>query len=138
MGTTRSYRALAAVSTLTLLAACATMPAQTDDGPRYELVTSRATITAAQLQGANVTTMQDALRRLRPQLFTHRAAYAVSDPFRGYPVLYVDGQLQGGLDLLSTIPLNAVRSVHFISGNEGYAWFGRFHPGGVVDVKIRR
>jgi hypothetical protein len=138
MGTTRSYRALAAVLTLSLLSACATMPAQTDDGPRYELATARAVITAAQLQRLNVTTMQEALLRLRPQLFTHRANYVVNDPYRGSAVLYIDGQLQGGLDLLNTIPLHAVRSVQLLSGNEGHSRFGRYHPGGVVDVKIRR
>ncbi|MEO5818213.1 MAG: hypothetical protein ABIT20_23285 [Gemmatimonadaceae bacterium] len=138
MGTTRSYRALAAALTLSLHAACATMPAQSDDALRFDRATSRAIITAAQLQGANVTTMQEALLRLRPGLFIHRAAYTVHDPYRGSAVLYIDGQLQGGLDLLNTIPLTAVRSVHVLSGNEGHSKFGRYHPGGVVDVKIRR
>jgi hypothetical protein len=137
MGTTRSYRALAAVLTLSLHSACATMPVQTDDS-RYEVATARAVITAAQLQKVNVTTMQEALLRLRPQLFTHRAYYAVNDPYRGSAVLYIDGQLEGGLELLNTIPLRVVRSVQFLSGNEGHSRFGRYHAGGIVDVRIRR
>jgi hypothetical protein len=138
MGTTRSFRALAALSALTLLEACATLPVQDDNAKPFGAETSRAFITARQLQSTNVTTTQDALRMLRPLLFTHRAAIAVRDPYRGAPVLYVDGLLQGGLDLLSTIPLNAVRSIQILSSGEGHALFGRFHPGGVVAVSIRR
>lgn len=138
MGTTRSFRALAASLALTLLEACATLPAQGDDPTRYGAQTSRAAITAEQLRSANATTLPDALRRLRPLLFTRRAALSGLDPYRGYPVLYIDGQLQGGLDLLSTIPLHAVRSVQVLSGSEGHALFGRYHPGGVVEVNVRR
>ena len=131
-------RARVAWLPLTLLAACATMPPQREDATPYPANTSRSIITAQQLRAADVTSMVDALRRLRPLLFTQRAAFAMSDPYRGYPVLYVDGRLQGGLDLLNTIPLNAVRSVQLLSGVEGHAYFGRYHPGGVVEVKINR
>ena len=138
MGTTRNIRAFAALSMFTLLEACAALPAPDPAGTLYGTASSRAVITAQQLESANVTTMQEALFRLRPSLFTHRAAFAVSDQYRGYPVLYVDGRLQGGLDLLNTIPLNAVRSVQILSGNEAHARFGRYHAGGVLEVNIRR
>ena len=138
MGTTRSFRALAALSTLALFAGCATLPSQRPDDTLYPTQTSRALITAEQLQRADVISTVDALRRLRPLLFTHRAPFTVSDPYEGRPVLYVDGRLQGGLDLLNTIPLTAVRSVQILSGVEGHAYFGRYHPGGVVEVNIKR
>jgi hypothetical protein len=126
--------------TLILLDACATLPPQDDAASLFGGQTSRPVITALQLQSANVPNVQDALRRIRPLLFTYRAsaAYAIRDQYRGYPVLYVDGQLQGGLDLLNTIPLNAVRSIQILSGNEGHALLGRFHAGGVVQVNTRR
>ena len=138
MGTTRSFRA--SLVALTILTACASMPPQEDAVTLYGGQTSRPAISALQLQSANVSTVQDALRRIRPLLFTHRApaAIALRDQYRGYPVLYVDGQLQGGLELLNTIPLNALRSIQLLSGNEGHALFGRFHPGGVVQVNVRR
>jgi hypothetical protein len=123
---------------LTLFEACATLPAQDDGATLYGGETSRTVITARQLQSASFTTTQDALRMLRPLLFTQRAPFAVRDPYRGYPVLYLDGQLQGGLEMLNTIPLNAVRSIRILSSNEGHALFGRFHPGGVVEVNTRR
>jgi len=134
MDTTRSVRALAALLPLTFLAACATMPPQREGATRYPSQTSRALITAQQLRSADPTSFIDALRRLRPLLFSQPTAFAVSDPYRGYPVLYVDGRLQGGLDLLSTIPLSIVRSVQVLSGVEGHAYFGRYHPGGIVEV----
>jgi hypothetical protein len=40
--------------------------------------------------------------------------------------------------LLNTVPLSAVRSIQILSGNEAFALFGRYHPGGVVEVNIRR
>jgi hypothetical protein len=138
MDTTRSVRALAALLPLTFFAACATMPRQREDATLYPWQTSRALITAQQLRSADATSFVDALRRLRPLLFSQPAPFAVSDPYRGYPVLYVDGRLQGGLDLLSTIPLSIVRSVQVLTGVEGHAYFGRYHPGGVVEVNINR
>jgi hypothetical protein len=123
---------------LALLEACATLPAEDRERGLYGSETSRAVITARQLQGTTFTTTQDALRMLRPLLFTKRAAFATRDPYRGAPVLYVDGQLQGGLEYLNTIPLYAVRSIRILSSSEGHAFFGRFHPGGVVEVNIRR
>ena len=138
MGTTRSFRAFAALSALTLFDACATLPVREDDAMPHGAETSRALITARQLQSTSFTTTQDALRTIRPLLFTQRAAFAVRDPNRGYPVLYVDGLFQGGLDMLNTIPLTAVRSIQILSASEAHALFGRFHPGGVVEVNIRR
>ena len=138
MGTTRSFRAFAALSTLTLFGACATLPAKESGDLPYGAETSRAVITARQLQSVSFTTTQDALRVLRPLIFTQRAPFAVRDPYRGYAVLYVDGQLQGSLEMLNTIPLQAVRSIQILSGSEAHALFGRFHPGGVVEVNIRR
>ncbi|MDB4890943.1 MAG: hypothetical protein JWL61_2798 [Gemmatimonadetes bacterium] len=138
MGTTRGIRAFAALSALALLHACATLPAEDRDPGLYGTETVRAVITARQLQGTTFTTTQDALRTLRPSLFTQRAALATGDPYRGAPALYVDGQFQGGLEFLSTIPLYAVRSIQILGSSEGHSRFGRFHPGGVVEVNVRR
>ena len=138
MGTTRRIRALAALSALAVLQACASLPAEEGGAKLYGTETSRAVITARQLQATSFSTTPDALRTLRPLLFTQRAAFATRDPYRGAPVLYIDGQLQGGLDLLTTVPLFAVRSIQVLSSSEGHALFGRFHPGGVVEVNIRR
>jgi hypothetical protein len=138
MISTRRLHAGAVCSLLALLTACASAP-QEDREPRpFALSLSRQSITAKELQSSGVGTTYDALRRIRPEFFIRRMPATFTDPYNGYSVVYLDGQLQGSLDLLNTIPLNAILSIQYMSGTEAHAHLGKYHPGGVIEVHTRQ
>jgi hypothetical protein len=85
----------------------------------------------------DVNTAYDAVRRLRPEFLTRHAAPLPTDPYRGYPVLYVDRVREGPLDLLQTIPARAVVEIRFLRASAAFDAFGTYHPGGVIAVRTR-
>jgi hypothetical protein len=138
MVSTRRTHAGAMLSMLALLAACASAPQEDDEPSPITLSSSRVQITAKELQSAGVGTTFDALRRLRPEFFLRRSTSTFTDPYNGYSVLYLDGHLQGSLDLLNTIPLTSILSIQYHTGTEAYARLGKYHPGGAINVKTHR
>lgn len=138
MSSTRRIRAGAMLSMLALLAGCAGAPQGDRESNSFAQRTSRVFITATELQSAGAATAYDAVRRIRPELLTRRAVVALDDPYKGFPVVYLDGKLQGSVDLLHTIPVEAIAAIHYLSGSEGHSRYGKYHPGGVIDVHARR
>src|SRR5256885_15576366 len=138
MSSTRRIRPVAMLSMLALLAACASAPHGDRESDSFAQRTSRVFITAKELQSAGVGTTYDAVRRIRPDLLTRRAVVALDDPYRGFAVVYLDGKFQGSIDLLNTIPVEAIAAIQYLSGREGHSRYGRYHPGGVIEVDTRR
>jgi hypothetical protein len=137
MVSTRRTHAGATLSMLALLAACASAPHEEGAPSPVTLSVSRVQITGRELQSTGVGTTLEALRRLRPEFFIRRGRSTFTDPYNGYSVLYLDGQLQGSLDLLNSIPLLSIISIQYRSGTEAFGRLGKYHPGGVIDVKTR-
>lgn len=80
---------------------------------------SRELLGEAEIQGAHVTTAWDAIMRLRPTYVTWQRTAT------GYErrLVYVDGMLMGGLDVLRTMPaadIHEVRLLTTVSGAYGY------------------
>lgn len=86
----------------------------------------------------DVGTAFDALRKLRPEFLTRRAAPMPTDPDDGYPVVYLDGQRLGGLNTLEGIPLASILEIRYLRAAAAAERLGRNHPGGVIAVSTRR
>jgi hypothetical protein len=83
-------------------------------------------------------TAYDLIMRLRPQFLLAHGPSLGTDPDGGRPVVYVDGILTGGTDELRTIVASSVSEVRYLSPVAGSSRFGRYHPGGVIALKMRR
>jgi hypothetical protein len=96
-------------------------------------------VTAGEIEASGTRNALDALRRLRPELLIRRNdAVASADPYRGYAVVYLNGVLQGGVDVLGTIPVAAITEIRYVSSTAGADRFGKRHPGGVIAVSTRK
>ena len=80
----------------------------------------------------------DALQRLRPEFLTRKAAQLPTDPYGGYPVVYLDGQRLGELSTLQGIPLRSIVEIRFLRTATAAQHLGRTYPGGVIAVSTRR
>jgi len=133
---------LGVVATLAVTVGCVQSPRpDVDATPRFDAPSVRRSdqlVKAAEIQSANVTNALEALRRLRPELLTRRAASAPSDPYEGAPVVYLDRVKQGGLETLLTIPAGAIVDIRYVAGTEAVDWTGAYHQGGVILVRTRR
>ena len=138
MRSTRRVRAGVATSLVLMLTGCAGTPHQLSEGIAPDVGTSRTVISGLELRRSGVTTTYDALRRIRPELLKQRQIAVVNDAYNGFPVVYVDGRLQGSADLLNTVPIDAILYVEYLTPTEGYFRISRVHPGGVLDVRTRR
>lgn len=86
----------------------------------------------------DVGTAFDALRRLRPEFLTRRASAVPTDPYQGYPVVYIDGQRLGDLSTLHGIPLRSIIEIRYLRMAAAAQQLGLTHPGGVIAVSTRR
>ena len=83
-------------------------------------------------------TAYDVLQRLRPQFFIARAVAMTGDAYGGRPVVYIDGMRLGGIEELRTISATMLGEVRFLSPVVGSERFGRYHPGGVIEISTKR
>jgi hypothetical protein len=86
----------------------------------------------------DVGTAFDALRKLRPEFLTRRAAAVPTDPYEGHPVVYLDGQRLGDLSTLRGIPLRTIIEIRFLRMAAAAQQLGLTHPGGVIAVSTQR
>ena len=138
MRSTRMIHAGAVLSLLAVLTACASAPRQDREALTFGDRTSRTEISARELQSVAAGSAFEALQRVRPEFFFQRPTKVLNDPYGGFPVVYLDGRLQGRLDVLYTIPVGAILSVQYLSGIEAHTRFGKFYSGGIIDVHTRR
>jgi hypothetical protein len=99
-------------------------------------------LTAAQMADAHadVTTAYDAVARLRPNwLAAHGvASNTANGPGTEYALVFVDGQLYGGLDALRNIPAYHVGAFRYYDVTEAGARFGiKGGSSGVIEVTMR-
>lgn len=94
-------------------------------------------VTTSDIESSGMSNALDALRRLRPELLTRRNDAVPADPYRGFPVVYLNGQLQGSLDMLEGIPAAAITEIRYLGSTAAADRFGVRHPGGVIAVSTR-
>lgn len=82
---------------------------------------------------------RDAVNRLRPELLRRRTPQIPGVPDEAFPVVYVDGQWHGSLEILQTIPASMVGEVRYLSATAAADWLGgTHHAGGVLAIRTRR
>jgi hypothetical protein len=126
------------LSLLVLFTACASAPRQDREPIAFGDRTSRNEVSARELQSVSAGSAFEALRRVRPELLFQRSTKTPADAYGGYAVVYLDGKLQGSLDVLNMIPVDAILGIQYLSGVEAQTKLGKFHSGGVIDVRTRR
>ena len=136
--TIRHALRLAVFPLLAQLGACALNGTVGKDTTPLTRSASRYLLTGAELQSSGSTNTLDALRRLRPELFAHRAFSATKDPFAEVPMLYVNGIAEGTMSLLASLPVDAVHEIRLLSAVEGAHQMGTYHPGGILSVTTRK
>jgi hypothetical protein len=94
---------------------------------------SRDILGEAEIQGAHVTTAYEAIMRLRPTYVTWQRV-ATGNERR---LVYVDGMLMGGLDVLRTMPSADIREVRLITAVSGAYGYALNNSGGALLITTK-
>ncbi|MEJ7810988.1 MAG: Plug domain-containing protein [Gemmatimonadaceae bacterium] len=127
--------ALLAVSALS----CA-RPAQTSSSEGARAMGSRAArdvLGADEIAGANVHSVYEAIRLLRPAFLFSRGSTSLRSSAPAYPVVYLDGAPAGGLDVLRDIPSGSVKEVRYYNAPDATVRWGTGHTAGVIYVSTK-
>lgn len=99
----------------------------------------RNVITSEELATAtDVTNAYDAVLHLRPQFLQSRGNTSLnaegSPGGQPLPIVFLDGQRFGGVEMLRNIPLSNVKEIHFISAADATTRWGTGYANGVIEV----
>lgn len=97
-------------------------------------------LTASDLLRARAQWTAEAVRRLRPDFFRATPILNGSAVVQAAPVVFVNGMFAGGLEVLESIPLDAVDEIRLLRPIRGYEIWGPACrcSGGAIQVKTRR
>ncbi len=110
-------------------------PLRTPVVPRKANVLAAAEIIAAH---ADAMTAYDALARLRPNWMTVHGVSSFDPRANDLAILFVDGQLYGGLNSLRNIPADQKAYFRYYDVTEAGATFGlRGGTGGAIEVRTK-
>ena len=106
-----------------------------NDGPRADGPSD--VITAADLHSVAAANTGEALRRLRPSFVRSSPIPGNFDGAYATPVVYVDGNYTGGLEVLDLVHLDEVTEIRFIRPNAAKNWWGGSCPCPVGVIHVR-
>jgi hypothetical protein len=89
-------------------------------------------ITYDQIAPLNVSNAADAIRRLRPNWLRSRAGITEG------PVVYVDAARRGGTRVLTTVSVEMIEDIRYLSGPDATTRLGTGHRGGAILIRTRR
>ena len=112
--------------------------AATSSPSRPVVRVSRDVITAAEIVGARVTDVYQAVAQLRPEFLRRRGSSAVPGFTRPPVIVYLDDLEFGTPESLRNIPLGRVRLIRYLRANEADLRWGRRHPSGAIQVTTLR
>ena len=112
---------------LVLLPGCGGMAGAEGDSPRR----SANVISAEELAEVGTGDLWQAVQRLRAPWLRSRGAM-------GTPVVFLNGQRYGEIQLLQSIPVGDVESARFVSAGDATTLHGTGYPAGIIDVRTRR
>jgi hypothetical protein len=118
----RRLRIIAPLAMLVVLTACAS--GGQSSGPRR----STNLITPEEWQGQNMTTVFDAVQRLRPGWLQPRGQTGLPAVFRNNTRWGPDPRS------LETLLLSEVAEIRFMNGRDATTRFGTGYPGGIIQV----
>ena len=91
-------------------------------------------LTAEDLRDVPVTTVYDAIRRLRPTWLRVRSAPTTGNPVPERPVVYVDGVRAGTVGILRDMRREHVVRIEYLDPSDATNRFGTGHTGGALLV----
>lgn len=124
------------LTTLAVLAACASgsggaAPASETARPSSDV------LTAEEIQKSTASDAYEAVRLLRSAWLRRRGVATPRDPRGGEIVVYVNGVRMGGVGSLSTIRVEQVIELRYLSASDATMRYGTGHPAGAIEVRTR-
>lgn len=83
-------------------------------------------------------TVYEAVRALRPRWLQSRAGATFQRREQQTAMVYIDGQLRGGLDELGLLVPTEINEIRFMSAADATTRFGTNHVGGAIVITTRR
>lgn len=100
---------------------------------------NRNVITLDEFQSIDAVSAFDIVQRLRGEfLSNNRGRVTLYGTARATPVVYVDHEFYGQIELLRQIPANDVLEIHLYRSWEAVTKFGADKTAGVIEVVTRR
>ncbi|MFN2637536.1 MAG: hypothetical protein ABR585_10950 [Gemmatimonadaceae bacterium] len=91
-------------------------------------------ITQEEIVAANVYTVYDAVRVLRPNFLHSRGRNSMVLAETGLPRIYLDHQFYGEVESLRRLDVKNVREIHYYNSSDAGAKFGLGNTAGVIEV----
>src|SRR5262249_18382211 len=97
-------------------------------------------LTAAELRNLRPLTTLDGVRRLRPEFIRPTVVLLGNERAAVMPSVFLNGTYAGGLDVLETIPLDAVEEIRYLRPSRAYDLWGLSCRcnGGAIQVTTKR
>ena len=99
---------------------------------------SRDLITSEELMEVPHSTVYEAVRALRPRWLQARSGATLRSRQPQTAMVYIDGQLRGGLGELWNLLPTEVSEIRFMSASDATTRFGTNHIGGAIVIMTRR
>lgn len=130
MGTPWRRRLVTALL-MTATAACASPGAPPPPRVQSDLITQE------ELERTDVSSLLQAIQRLRPNWLHSRGQVSITNRSAGDPVVYLDETRLGGLTTLEQLSVTEIREVRRLSAGEATNRFGTGHAGGAIVARRR-
>ncbi|MGI9625774.1 MAG: hypothetical protein ACR2QM_02980 [Longimicrobiales bacterium] len=127
----RTALVVCAIAGLPFVVACAS--GNTEGGPRR----TQGTITAEELAPLSTYGALEAVGRLRPRWLRPRGSSS-SSLGQAPPVVVVDGNRLGGVEVLSNYAVTDIESIQFMSPSDATTRYGTDFAGGAILVALRK
>ena len=123
-----------AVVSASLSACSAAIATQSGERP----VRSSDVLTPAEISGTGVTDAYEAIQRFRPLYLNRLRDMGGPSGSQSLLTVYMNDTRLGGVDMLRTVPLDAVRSIQYLSAAEATYRWGPKQPGAVIFISTRK
>lgn len=98
---------------------------------------NRKLITEEEILSINATTAYDVIARLRAEYLRNRGPTSLMLPSRSQPVVFLNEQLYGSLDMLKEVRSSDLAEIRFYDGPDAITKFGSQYSGGVIQLVTR-
>jgi hypothetical protein len=94
-------------------------------------------ISEAELTNSSTETAYQAVRKLRPNFLNYQPQTSVRNPSPALPVVFINEQFAGDLNLLNQLLVNQIESIRFYKPPQAMIKYGTDRTGGVIAVTLR-
>lgn len=98
---------------------------------------NRKLITEEEILSTNATTAYDVIARLRAEYLRNRGPTSLLLPSRAEPVVFLNEQLYGSMDVLKQVRSSDLTEIRFYDGPDAVTKFGSQYSGGVIQLVTR-